>query len=475
MKRVTWQILALAALLLVVCVAYGWITGNRYTSYVSLPAASAGARPVNAVSDDPRRLQAESLEVRDQYARIRLRPRQMGESSVRVVNGAGTEVAEQSFRVGPFMTVYDPSTGGFTGDTVVMLAFTVFCFASAFLMIRWFFSVGWREFYSYGTIYAAGFSIFALLTGLLMAYVSVCHILHPGEYRMLNAYLEISRASWHFMVVTAPLMLVFALAMIVSNVELLRHEKPRLRNALGILAGTLIFAGEGLAWMMYGQSARPASRLLEIFRGTYATLFVYFECMLIGAIICGVKAARHRPSCDRDYIIILGCRFRKDGTLTPLLRGRVDAAIAFWREQLATTGKIALLIPSGGQGNDEAMPEAEAMRRYIVSHGVPEEAVRVEARSRNTFQNMSFSRDMIGNANARIAYVTTNYHVFRSGIWASLAGLPAEGIGSRTKWWFWPNAFMRECLGLLKNRWKQETAALAALVGFFALLSSALA
>ena len=68
-------------------------------------------------------------------------------------------------------------------------------------------------------------------------------------------------------------------------------------------------------------------------------------------------------------------------------------------------------------------------------------------------------------------FSTTNYHVFRSGVWAGLAGFPAEGIGSRTKWWFWPNAFVRECAGLLQNRIPQEAALLAVLTAVFALLS----
>ncbi len=42
--------------------------------------------------------------------------------------------------------------------------------------------------------------------------------------------------------------------------------------------------------------------------------------------------------------------------------------------------------------------------------------------------------------------------VFRSGIWAQTAGLDAEWIGCKTKWWFFPNAFLRECVGLLQKK-----------------------
>ena len=66
-----------------------------------------------------------------------------------------------------------------------------------------------------------------------------------------------------------------------------------------------------------------------------------------------------------------------------------------------------------------------------------------------------------------VIFVTTNYHVFRSGVWAGLAGLRAEGLGSTTKWWFWPNAFVRECVGLLANRIVPEAVCLVILILVF--------
>ena len=119
------------------------------------------------------------------------------------------------------------------------------------------------------------------------------------------------------------------------------------------------------------------------------------------------------------------------------------------------------------------MPEAEAMRRYLTEQQIPERLIRPETRSENTFQNMAYSREIIDELcpEGKVAYATTNYHVFRSGVWAGLAGLRAEGIGGKTRWWFWPNAFMRECAGLLQKRWKQELLGLALLMLFFGALT----
>ena len=85
---------------------------------------------------------------------------------------------------------------------------------------------------------------------------------------------------------------------------------------------------------------------------------------------------------------------------------------------------------------------------------------------------MAFSKKLIeereGSADDKeVIFVTTNYHVFRSGVWAGLAELRAEGLGSKTKWWFWPNAFIRECIGLLANRIVVEAVALVLVILLF--------
>ena len=121
------------------------------------------------------------------------------------------------------------------------------------------------------------------------------------------------------------------------------------------------------------------------------------------------------------------------------------------------------------------MPEAEALRRYLIGQRIPDTLIYPETRSQNTYQNMAFSKEIAEGVRpeGRTVFATTNYHVFRSGLWANLAGNPAEGIGQKTRWWFWPNAFMRECAGLLQKRWKQEILFLLVLVAFFGVLSMA--
>ena len=480
MKKAAVQIAVLAVVLLGIFVGCRLAMGNTYMASVPVDGTRVEAEDILISPETPGVIEHGAPEARGEWVRIPIRPVHRGETFVDLDDAAGNDLGLMRFRVSRFGTVYDDATGGFTGDLVALSAFTAFCLAVAAIMLWAYRGARGPAFYAYGTIHAAGFSLFALLTGITMLNNTLRHLLRPRDYSMLNVYGAISGASWRFMMLTAPFVLLFAAAMAVSNVALLRHERFRLKNVLGIGVAVALAAGEALAFYLYSRNVSGSEtqiRLWNTLCNVYATGFAWFECMLIGAIVCGLKAARHVPEPDADYILILGCRFRQDGTLTPLLKGRVDRAVEFWRRQREISGRTAVLVPSGGQGANEPIPEAEAMRRYLVAQGVPEESIAPEDRSRNTFQNMAFSRQLIEKrgSGAKVVYATTNYHVFRSGVWASLAGLPAEGVGSRTKWWYWPNAFMRECAGLLLNRVPQELAFLATMLAFFGALSMTLA
>ena len=126
----------------------------------------------------------------------------------------------------------------------------------------------------------------------------------------------------------------------------------------------------------------------------------------------------------------------------------------FWKEQRQRTGKTAVFVPSGGKGSDEIIAEGEAMKRYLLEQGIPEEYILAETNSTTTYENMKFSKELIEkiNPSAKIAFSTTNYHVMRAGILACKAGLEAEGMGARTKWYFWPNALLREVVGMFAYR-----------------------
>jgi uncharacterized SAM-binding protein YcdF (DUF218 family) len=186
----------------------------------------------------------------------------------------------------------------------------------------------------------------------------------------------------------------------------------------------------------------------------------YLECILLGTIITGIKTARHIPKFDKDFIIIHGCQIKKDGSLTALLKSRADRAIEFAKMQKERNGRPIVFVPSGGKGSDEIISEGEAIKRYLLSQGIKERDILEETRSTTTEENFKFAHDLIrkfhGSDYFNIVFCTTNYHVFRSGMLADKLGLRVEGIGSRTKSYFWINAFVREYIATLVEKKKKH-------------------
>ena len=153
---------------------------------------------------------------------------------------------------------------------------------------------------------------------------------------------------------------------------------------------------------------------------------------------------------------------KKDGSLTPLLKSRVDKAIEFSKLQKEKTGKDIMFLPSGGKGNNEIIAEAFAMKNYLISQGISEKNIIIEDKSKNTIENMKNSNAIIidNNKNAKISFSTTNYHVFRSGVIANECGIECEGMGSKTKWYFYTNALIREFIANLFQEKKKHIALL---------------
>ena len=314
--------------------------------------------------------------------------------------------------------------------------------------------------YSYNTIYYMGFSffIFTVLISHIVATVNAA--LHPDLYGFRDMMTLLMDSAKSYMLLSAPFILVFSVMLLVSNISLLRHERKRFVNVLGIILAFLLVAGEVALYAAdyYVSGSFEEVRRHVLITNLFAAFYLYFECMVIGSIIADTLAAKYEPKRDKDYIIILGCNIRKDGTPTPLLRGRVDRAIAFAKKQKEETGKDLIFIPSGGQGPNEVIAESASMKQYLLEQGIPEEQIIEENQSANTFENMKFSKKIIydRDPDAKIAYSTTNYHVFRSGVYARRNKMRAVGMGAKTKWWFWPNAAVREFVGLLKgHRLKQ--------------------
>lgn len=360
----------------------------------------------------------------------------------------------------PLGILSDSVTWNFTGWGYLPVCLGLFLLSAAAIFLLSARRERKTKFFSYRATGQLGLAIFLFLSGLQQI-SSVLPFLRGENAGTVWALLVGAIVSAQtFMRSTAVLLAVFSLIVAVSNVVLMRHEGVRPANMLGIAVSVLIVGGAAFGiWVSYSQLTFP---LRNVLLNVYAGVFVYLECLLAATVIHAGLAGRHEPSYDCDYVIVLGCRIRPDGSLYPLIRGRVDRAIAFLRRQEAATGKRAVLVPSGGKGADEPEAEASAMARYMREQGIPEEQILPEDRSTTTAENLRFSRRLIEQRcdSPRVAFSTSSYHVYRGGILAAESGWNVDGMGSHTKWYFWPNAFLREFIGLLVSSRAQQLTAI---------------
>ena len=120
---------------------------------------------------------------------------------------------------------------------------------------------------------------------------------------------------------------------------------------------------------------------------------------------------------------------------------------------------------------DEIIPEGEAIKNYLLERGISEDKILVENKSKNTYQNIKYSNELIikNSTNPNIAFSTTNYHVFRAGIIAAKQKIYLEGIGSKTKSYFWINAFIREFIATIYSE-KKKIIKVLVLIAIFSLI-----
>ena len=343
--------------------------------------------------------------------------------------------------------------------------------------------------YSYRIMYYIGALIILVLNFLVWSFDAFINK-YEGSDKLYGIYGDIVSAVMTFSIIIFPFVILLAIFLIISNIALIRHEGRSLTNMLGILLGLGLVAMTVFAYFSFhllggfiDVNSYGGFHFAYFVEGTLFTTISYLECMMIGTYICSTKAGKYVPHFDKDYIIILGCAIRKDGTVTPLLKGRADRALWFAKKQMEETGKDIVFVASGGQGADEVVSESEAIKKYLLENGIDEDHIIVEDKSANTLENMKFSYEKICEdvkkrgdepsrdmSDVKIAFSTTGYHVFRSGHIAYSQGIKAVGIGNKTKWYFHTNALIREFVANMNIEKKRHIEKLVILILFLIIL-----
>lgn len=178
-----------------------------------------------------------------------------------------------------------------------------------------------------------------------------------------------------------------------------------------------------------------------------------------GALLAGLSAWTHQASRDRMFTVesapkrpvalVLGAEIYPNGVPSPFLKGRLDLALALYRE-----GKVEVLLVSGDNGT-QAYNEPTGMRNYLISAGVRPEHVVADFAGFDTYDSCVRAKEIFGVPELTI--VSQSYHLPRAIATCRAVGVDAIGVGDesvraghrRT----WDYGVRREVLANVKAGW----------------------
>ncbi|MGO5072570.1 YdcF family protein [Clostridium sporogenes] len=161
----------------------------------------------------------------------------------------------------------------------------------------------------------------------------------------------------------------------------------------------------------------------KIFKGFIFFIILAFLIIVILAskiIYFGVKSQPQKS----DSIIILGCKV-KGNDPTPFLQWRLDEGLRLYNE-----GYGKYIIVSGAKGPGENISEAEAMEKYLIQKGVDKNFIILEDKSKNTLENIKFSKKKMEDNNLKSSIIVSNkYHLKRAELLCQKEGIKASYSG----------------------------------------------
>lgn len=192
---------------------------------------------------------------------------------------------------------------------------------------------------------------------------------------------------------------------------------------LALAALVPLYHGLGL---LRQRRPKQGRRLTMLFR---AALLLALAAMglTLGQI---ASAARGTAQADAQYLVVLGAGV--NGTVpSRSLNERLDAARVYLE-----THPDAVAIVSGAQGAGEDITEAQCMYNALTGAGIDPSRVWMEPEATSTLENLRFSLALIqektGEETGEIAIVSSEYHLYRAGMFARWLGLEAQLVPAKT-------------------------------------------
>ncbi|WP_218943996.1 YdcF family protein [Bacillus aquiflavi] len=155
-----------------------------------------------------------------------------------------------------------------------------------------------------------------------------------------------------------------------------------------------------------------------------------------------MTTASKTPPGEVDYLIVLGAKVNGE-EMSPSLYNRAQKALEYLQNNLDTK-----VILTGGQGPDEGIAEAEALRRFFEKEGLQKDRILIEDRSTSTYENLLFTKKLYGIEKAVI--VSNDFHLYRSVKLAEKLKIEAYPLAAETPATKKIFMYLREYAAILK-------------------------
>ncbi|MFB3826992.1 MAG: YdcF family protein [Bryobacteraceae bacterium] len=120
------------------------------------------------------------------------------------------------------------------------------------------------------------------------------------------------------------------------------------------------------------------------------------------------RQSRRDEARPADLILVLGAAEYR-GKPSPVLRARLDHGLELYRRKLAPR-----IMTTGGAGGDPDFTEGGVGRSYLISKGVPSEAIVVETEGESTVHSIALAGEIMRRMGLRSAIVVSDgYHIYR--------------------------------------------------------------
>lgn len=150
---------------------------------------------------------------------------------------------------------------------------------------------------------------------------------------------------------------------------------------------------------------------------------------------------------NEDAVIVLGCGIKGEN-VSAILSYRLDKSVEYYNKN-----KNAVIVVTGGQGPQEDITEAEAMKKYLIEKGIPKEKIIKEEKATSTTENMLNSKKILDEKfknDYKVTIITNNFHIYRASRIAKKAGLNATHYNAKNKWDTIIANYIRETMGVAK-------------------------